>query len=98
MSIGGGHDPIWHPRGTELFYRSATDMQAVPVSLQPTFKAGAPRSLFHGQYVNTGTDSGYTAHGDRFVLIQEPTQTATAQIDVVLNWFEELKQRVKPRP
>ena len=36
-----------------------------------------------------------SADGQRFVMIKEDERAATAtQINVVLNWFEELKQKV----
>ncbi|MBI4477924.1 MAG: serine/threonine-protein kinase [Acidobacteria bacterium] len=96
ISTDGGHDPMWHPRGTELFFRNADQVLAVAISTSPTVKAGVPHVLFRGRFVNTGIDSGYTADHDRFVFIQESTQTSTPEIGFVLNWFQELTQRVKP--
>ena len=45
-------------------------------------------------------DSGNTVNyavtpdGQRFLMIKESEEQTATQINVVLNWFEELKQRV----
>jgi hypothetical protein len=51
--------------------------------------------LFQGSYQTlTASTPNYdvSADGQRFLML-EPTEQ-TAQINVVLNWFEELKQKV----
>ena len=67
-------------------------MMAVDIQTEPTFTAGKPRLLFEGQYLDYWD---VAPDGQRFLMVQpiEPEQHAT-QINVVLNWFEELKQRV----
>jgi len=96
ISTDGGSDPVWHSRGQELFFRNDDQVFAVQLSTSPTFSAGVAQVLFRGRFINTGVDSGYTADGDRFVFIQEALQTSTPQIGFILNWFQELTQRVKP--
>lgn len=49
VSSGGGAEPRWSRDGTELFYFSGQTLMAVPVSLRPTFSAGAPVALFAGE-------------------------------------------------
>ena len=73
-------------------------MMAVSVSLQPAFAAGTPHLLFEGAYRTSPTNSfGYdvTPDGQRFLMVQNvvPERAAT-QINVVLNWSEELKEKV----
>ncbi|NLH77030.1 MAG: hypothetical protein GX465_08330 [Acidobacteria bacterium] len=60
------------------------------VETGPTFAAEKPRLLFEGQF-NPGYE--VSPDGRRFLMIQpvEPPQPAT-QIDLVLNWFEELER------
>jgi len=72
---------------------------AVDISTQPSFAAGKAKVLFEGQYQPTpGTLPNYdVSHdGQRFLMIKpsEQAQVAPTQINVVLNWFEELKQKV----
>jgi serine/threonine-protein kinase len=96
ISTGGGSEPVWNPKGRELFYRSGNKMMAVDVTTQGTFSAGKPRILFEGAYVPTPRsfpDYDVSPDGQRFLMLK-PNEQAQAQINVVLNWFEELKQKV----
>jgi hypothetical protein len=54
-----------------------------------------PTKLFDGEF-----ESMYdvTPDGQRFIMIERvKSETTTRQINIVLNWFEELTERV-PRP
>ncbi len=99
ISTEGGAEPLWNPNGRELFYRSGDKMMGVDIATQPSFSAGKPRVLFEGRYNPAyGTASNYdvSPDGQRFLMIK-PNETGEAsptQINVVLNWFEELKRRV----
>jgi len=97
ISNGGGIEPAWNPNGRELFYRVADKMMAVPVTSQPTFSAGKPVALFTGDYLAspfpaTGVTYDVSPDGQRFLMVKE--QASAAQINVVVNWFEELKRLV----
>jgi Tol biopolymer transport system component/predicted Ser/Thr protein kinase len=98
ISTEGGGEPVWNPKGRELFYRSGNKMMAVDVTTQPTFSAGKPKMLFEGPYVPTPRsfpDYDVSPDGQRFLMLKANEQAqAPAQINVVLNWFEELKQKV----
>jgi serine/threonine-protein kinase len=99
ISMEGGAEPVWNRNGRELFYRNGNKMMAVDIATQPSFAAGKPRVLFEGQYAPTqGTSPNYdvSADGQRFLMLKPVEQTGAAptQINVVLNWFEELKQKV----
>jgi hypothetical protein len=97
ISTEGGTEPAWGHNG-EIFYRSGDKMIAVETKTQPSFSADKPKVLFVGQYVLsllTMANYDVSPNGQRFVMIKEDEQAATAtQINVVLNWFEELKQKV----
>jgi tRNA A-37 threonylcarbamoyl transferase component Bud32 len=99
ISTDGGTEPVWNPNGRELFYRSGDKMMAVEIATQPGFAAGKARMLFEGQYVPTpATFPNYdvSPDGQRFLMLKpvEQAQAGVTQINVVLNWFEELKQKV----
>jgi len=101
ISTEGGTEPVWNPKGRELFYRSGDKMMAVDIATQPSFSAGKPRVLFEGHYQPTPlTFPNYdvSPDGQRFLMLKpiEGGEGAPAQINVVLNWFEELKHRVPP--
>jgi Tol biopolymer transport system component len=106
ISTQGGLEPVWSRNGQELFYRNGDRMMAVEVSSRrdsngafPSgFTAGSPRLLFEGHYQYSGlvsSDYDVSQDGQRFLMVQPsgPEQNPT-QIQLVLNWFTELQQRV----
>ena len=106
VSTSGGDTPLWSPDGRELFYLKDDSVMAVSVETGPAFKAGKPETLFRGTHVQLSTSDGrpwdISPDGKRFLMIK-PSASTTAtpaaaaprqKITIVLNWFEELKQRV----
>jgi eukaryotic-like serine/threonine-protein kinase len=99
ISTEGGTEPVWNPNGRELFYRNGPKMMAVDIATQPNFAAGKPRVLFQGeQYMPPTGPYPYpfpnydvSPDGQRFLMI---TKESKPQLNVVLNWFEDLKRRV----
>jgi serine/threonine-protein kinase len=90
VSMGGGTEPVWSPDGRELFYRDGDRMMSVPVTTSDEFHSEAPMLLFEGQF-----EEGYAVDPEeqRFLMVQaEPG--AMTRINVVLNWFEELRRLV----
>jgi Tol biopolymer transport system component len=98
VSTGGGTDPLWSHDGRELFYRNGNSVFAVDVQTEPTFKVGNPRLLFQKAYSSgIGHIWDLSPDGKRFLMMKEADTAAAGaprKINVVLNWFEELKQRV----
>jgi serine/threonine protein kinase/Tol biopolymer transport system component len=107
VSTNGGHSPLWSPDGRELFYRNDDATMRVAVETQTTFKPGKPEVLFRGKYyyhMPSGiefTPWDISRDGKRFVMAKraQPADSGSAEkplnkINIVLNWFEELKQRV----
>jgi serine/threonine-protein kinase len=99
ISTQGGTEPVWNPNGRELFYRSGDKLMAVEIAAQTGFAAGKPQVLFEGRYqLSSLTASNYdvSSDGQRFLMLKPSEQelAGPTQINVVLNWFEELKQKV----
>jgi len=97
ISTEGGTEPLWNPKGHELFYRSGQKMMAVDYTAQTSFSAGKPRMLFQGTYTITprsATDYDVSPDGQRFLMLKPSAEQTPGQINVVLNWPEELKQKV----
>lgn len=96
ISTDGGTEPVWNPRGRELFYRSGGKMIAVEITRQPDFSIGRVRVLFEGPYVSAQAaprpNYDVSPDGQRFLMIKE--SGSRPQLNVVVNWFEELKRRV----
>jgi dipeptidyl aminopeptidase/acylaminoacyl peptidase len=99
ISAEGGNEPVWNRNGREIFYRSGDRMMAVDITTQQSFSAGRPKMLFEGRYQPTPLQRAnydVSPDGQRFLMVK-PTaaqEAAPTQINVVLNWTEELKRRV----
>jgi serine/threonine-protein kinase len=104
VSTSGGSSPRWSTDGRELFYLSADNsVMAIEVITKPSFSLGVPRILFKSIYAGQTNVSGnpwdISPDGKRLLMMKEPGATASPaggprKINIVLNWFEELKQRV----
>ncbi len=98
VSVGGGSKPMWSRNG-ELFYRSLAGdrMMSVSVTTQPALTVGPPRVVFQERYPTAApfkADYDVTGDGKRFLMVADGTTPAAARINIVLNWFEELKARL----
>ena len=95
ISTDGGRAPRWSADGEELFYRLEDRMMVVNVRTEPTFSASTPEVLFSGEFSPpSGGGNPYydvAPDGERFLMLVDP---AGSDIRVIINWFEELKQRV----
>jgi len=98
ISTNGGEQPVWARTGRELFYRNGDRMMAVDVTTQPSFSAGSPHLVFEGRYERLpweATNYDVSPDGQQFLMIQDSGQDESAtRINVILNWFEELKRLV----
>ena len=97
ISRDGGAEPVWSHTGRELFYRHGDQMMSVAIATTPVLTAGSPRMLFEGSYLASDTGgAGYdVAQDGRFLMVEpldlEPPATT---IDVVINWFDDVRHRV----
>ncbi len=99
ISAEGGAEVAWSADGRELFYRRGEDFYAVKVT-PGTLSAGRPEKLFETAAArgNSANSVGYGVAPDGRFLIRQPDPRAIpTRINVVLNWFEELKAKVPVR-
>ena len=98
ISLEGGNEPVWPRNGRELFYRVGDTMMVVDVQTTPTFSAGKPRRLFERAYERSlALWANYDASpdGQRLLMVRQENASAQAtHINVVLNWLEELRQKL----
>jgi eukaryotic-like serine/threonine-protein kinase len=93
------NSPIW--RRDEIFFASLTGtLQVLGIRTQPALDWTNPRTLFTVQGV-TATAQGTTNYdvtrdGKQILLVipDDQTRGQTQEIQVVLNWYEELKRQV----
>jgi eukaryotic-like serine/threonine-protein kinase len=95
VSGGGGAEPRWSRDGKELFYFAGQTLMAVPVSLLPTFSAGAPVALFDAPIQPAYTSDSHrwqvARDGKRFLLLPNAGKHQAQPLDVVVNWPALLK-------
>ena len=109
ISTAGGFFPMWGPNGDELFYQvggalfggTLPTMMVVAVATEPTFTQGTAALLFAGPYRSAATGRARTfdisPDGERFLMIKTggaTSEDSRPQINVVLNWHQELLERV----
>ncbi len=90
----GSEEPIWSQSGDELFYRNGLRWMSSVITTEPEFKWEEPRELFRGNYINIPGHSYDMAPDGRFLLLQREQPLTITNLNVVLNWFEELKRLV----
>ena len=100
VSTDGSLEPRWSPDGKELFFRRGDVFMAVTVSTAGSLRVGEVLKLFEVQ-AQRGRNS---AHADyavgpdgRFLIQLRDPRSIPTQINVVLNWFEELKAKMEGR-
>jgi serine/threonine-protein kinase len=104
ISTNGGGGPLWSPDSRELFYLNGDAVMSVSVKTEPSFDiVGTSQVLFRGTFIGPrlgeGTPWALSPGGKRFLMIKPPATAPSAdggprKINIVLNWFEDLKQRV----
>ena len=101
ITFGGGYSPLWSPDGRELFYlNSSRKLASVAVDTTAGFTYSRTPDLLPV----TGTLGGVnrirnfdiTPDGQKFLILlpTESTESREPVIHIVLNFFEELKERV----
>jgi serine/threonine-protein kinase len=104
ISKGNGIHPTWGPDGKELFYVPAANQYVgVSVATRPAFTFGSPvpvPSRFLDRGPNLERNNDITRDGKQFLGVIAAGSAAISggaaapQIQVVLNWAEELKHLV----
>jgi serine/threonine-protein kinase len=100
ISKGTGLHPLWSPDGKELIYSPGPNqLVSISVTTRPTFTFGNPTPIPRA-FIERGPpfERNNDILPDGRLLGTVPVGSAgsapTPQIQVVLNWFEELKTRV----
>jgi serine/threonine protein kinase/Tol biopolymer transport system component len=96
ISINGGLQPVWSQDGKELFYRSSgKKMVAATIETEPQLRVTGRKELFEWKYLSCIICQTYDVAPDgRFLMIRDPKESPIQRINVVLNWFDELKRLV----
>ncbi len=94
VSANGGFQPVWAANGKELFYRDRDHVFAVSVVPGKKFAVTSPKKLFSDQFtLKRGIHTHYdvSRDGKRFLMIESDSRSRTS-LNVVFNWFDELRR------
>jgi dipeptidyl aminopeptidase/acylaminoacyl peptidase len=91
VSVDGGTEMVWSPRGNELFYVDLhRTLFSVPVATQPAVQLGKPQRLFSLREKGLQEyDFAVASDGQRFVMVQGPGDEA---LYLLQGWPALLKQ------
>ncbi len=101
-----GYSPLWSPEGSELFYRPSAGsgertLRSVDIVTEPAFAFSNEQTLpIEGfTVVSSYRDYDMSPDGELLLMVfpadrPDTGEPARPQINIVLNWFVELKERV----
>ncbi len=97
VSTGGGTDPVWSRDRRELFYRQGDQMMAVSIATTREFAAARPRRLFEARFDadDSGPNYDVAPDGLSFLVAQSDQASTPGQLQIVLNWFNDLLARTQ---
>ena len=104
MTQDGGTFPLWSPDGKELFYFNGGQLMGIDITTEPAFAFGNEHALRIQGFLTSASQPGrarpydITPDGQGFLMIfpadQADSVAKAEQVNIILNWFEELKARV----
>ncbi len=103
ISTAGGTAPLWSSDGQQLLFRAFDESGPIGIMVvdanTDTAFTESPRMLFESREFASGSPVRYydlAPDGQRFVMLMafQVEQQPVTSISVVLNWFQELKERV----
>ena len=107
VSSGGGIEPVWAPDGMAIYFRDPSGSRVMRALVTPgaELRVATPQMLFEGRWSSRSRSfisSNWDLHpdGDTFVMVTDPRAEVPGSassgifLRLVVNWFEELKERV----
>jgi dipeptidyl aminopeptidase/acylaminoacyl peptidase len=108
VSDGGGTEPVWAPDGLAIYYRNAGSVMRASIGLADGFSVSSPQELFEdswqrwrGSTLPPRTNWDVHPDGESFLFVATPgveadegTGAPLVRLELVVNWFEELRQRM----
>jgi serine/threonine-protein kinase len=104
LPVADARDPLWSHDGKHLFFAVDKgidwELLSVPVQTQPTFAFGQPTPLGVEVPLAAGPRSyDVSPDGSQIAIVvpkheKKPDASSSDSVNVVVNWFDELKARV----
>jgi serine/threonine-protein kinase len=95
ISTDGGLEPVWSPKGTELFYRGNDKIILARITNLETTPSVSRKELFNDVYWSAPIHATYAVSPDGSHLLFAKRVRAEAKTIVVLNWLDEVRQKVE---
>ncbi|MCH7825009.1 MAG: PD40 domain-containing protein [Acidobacteria bacterium] len=96
VSTGEAYNPVWSYNDDRLIYREGQLWSFIAVTVLGG-RVSTRSPLFDGTQIWWGVDRAhFDVHpdGERFLVLHMGEPSEHPKINIILNWFEELKQRV----
>lgn len=95
ISNKGGFDPIWAPEGDRIYYWEDQRIMRVDVHQDGPLDPSIPRQLFEGNYWGDDLNATYdiSRQTGKLLMIKPAGGPQEGEINIVVNWFEELKRQ-----
>ncbi len=100
VSNGNGLDPIWSPKGNEIYYINPQNkLVSVSIITKPSLIIGNPKVLFDVSSISLqdalGDAYDISPDGKRFIFVIRNTQHEVHNgINIIMNWKKELKNKL----
>ena len=97
VSIDDGLYPQWSVDGSEIYYRDDDKIMAAKIQTSPELKVISRRIVCNSIRVSSGyTQRDFTVDPDGRVLMLKSAEDLSkpVQVNVVVNWFSELKKKL----
>jgi len=98
ISTGGGRDPVWNPRGGELFYRAGARLISVTLALGSEPRASPPDTLPFVLSTPAGVGAAnydVSRDGKRFLTLK--AAAAFDQPLMVSGWLDDVRKLLRGR-
>jgi serine/threonine protein kinase len=98
VSLGDGLFPQWSSDGGELYYREGNKIMAAKIQTVPQLKVISRRLVCESPQVSFSSDQrDFTVASDgRILMLKSPEdQSKPIKLNVIVNWFTELKNKLK---
>jgi Tol biopolymer transport system component len=90
VSREGGEAPVWSRDGRTLYFHKGTWLMESRVTAAPELRAAEPRQVL--ELDNTRVHD--VGKDGRFLAVHLPEEPPVTRLEVVFNWFEELRRLV----
>ena len=104
VSEGGGTEPVWAPDGSAIYYRNGSSVMRSSIAAGEMFSVDTAEEIFRDSWVldpGIYPRTNWDVHpdGESFLFVSAAGAELSdgvpvMRLELVVNWFEELRQRV----